>query len=387
MTILQINKLYHPWIGGIETAARDFAGHYNKREDVVVTNLVCTPGGKRRLESVDGVPTWRAATWRIKLGMPISLDFFLLFWRLAKTAEMVLLHFPFPLAFVAYWAFARSKRLAVWYHSDIVRQKLLKIPFEFFHRYALARADVILVSNKTIINQSPALRPFAHKCRVVYFGVDLKRFDEDVDTKVEQCIRKEYGEPLVLSVGRLVYYKGYEYLIEAMKQVPAKLLIVGSGPSERALKQQIAESGLSTRVTILPSVPNLVPYYRAADIFVLASCECSEVFGIVQIEAMACGKPVVNTSLLTGVPEVSVDGRSGYTVPAKNAAELARALKAIITDSKIYSNFSRHARLDVEDRFCLRTMFSSLDLALEASFEQVRVSEYRPSTGGLVPAA
>jgi len=387
LRILQVNKLYHPWIGGIETAAKDFAEHYNSRDGRAVTNLVCTPRGRRKVETVGSVSTYRAATWKIMFGMPISFDFFFLFWSLVKTADMVVLHYPFPAAFVAYWLFARKKRLAVWYHSDIVRQKLLKIPFEFFHRYAFAHADVILVSNKRIIRESPALRGYESKCKVVYFGVDLDRFDKVADADRAQRIRSEYGLPLVLSVGRLVYYKGYEYLIEAMKRVPAKLLIIGSGPLEVSLKKQIEESGLSDKVTILPSVTDLVPYYRACDVFALSSCESSEVFGIVQIEAMACSKPVVNTALPTGVPEVSVDGHSGYTVPPKSSADLGDALRIILVNADRYLLFSKNARRDVELRFCRRTMFASLDLALADSFLRILEQEVERPARQLAPAA
>jgi rhamnosyl/mannosyltransferase len=111
MKIMQVNKLYHPWIGGIETAAKHFAEHYDQRDDLSVTNLVCTPHGERRIDKIEGVTTYRAATWKIKFGMPLSLDFFFLFWKLAQTADLILVHHPFPLAFVAYWLFARRKRL------------------------------------------------------------------------------------------------------------------------------------------------------------------------------------------------------------------------------------------------------------------------------------
>jgi rhamnosyl/mannosyltransferase len=172
-----------------------------------------------------------------------------------------------------------------------------------------------------------------------------------------------------------------------MKRVPARLLIIGNGPLEPSLKKQVEESGLSDKVTILPSVPDLVPYYRACDVFALSSCENSEVFGIVQIEAMACGKPVVNTALPTGVPEVSVDGQSGYTVRPKSSAELAEALRMILADAGTYDYFSKSARQDVELRFCRRTMFASLDLALADSFSGILGQDVEHSARQLAPAA
>lgn len=352
MRILQVNKLYYPWIGGVETVAQDIAECFSGKDGVSVTNLVCQPRGKRRLDTVNGVPTYRAGSMGMALGMPLSLDFFRLFWKLAKDADVIFLHHPFPPACIAYWLFGRKKNVVVWYHSDIVRQKLAKIPFMPFIRFVLARADHIFVSNKALVKNSAVLRDFSEKCRVIYFGLDVRRFQETNDVRREMVtIQAMYGKPLVLSVGRLVYYKGFSYLIEAMRNVPANLLIVGKGPLKDALQTEIERIGLGEKVHIIDSVPDLAPYYRACDIFALPSCESSEAFGIVQIEALACGKPVVNTDLPTGVPEVSVDGMTGRTVKVRDSAALAGALCEILSDKEEYRRFSENALAEVAKRF------------------------------------
>ena len=352
MRILQVNKLYDPWIGGVETVAQDIADGLNGRDGISVVNLVCQPRGARKVEEVHGVPTYRAASWGMVSGMPLSWDFFRLFRMLAKDADVIILHHPFPLAFVAYRLFGDKKRVVVWYHSDIVRQRIAKLPFLPFIRFALRRADHIFVSNKAIIKNSAMLRDISDKCRVIYFGIDPGRFrqTDEIRRKADE-IRRAYGAPLVLSVGRLIYYKGFLYLIAAMKDVPAHLLIVGSGPMRGALEREIAELHLEDRVHIIDAVPDLVPYYHVCDIFVLSSSEPSEVFGIVQIEAMACGKPVVNTALPTGVPEVSIDGVTGRTVSPRDVAELGAALREILSDKEEYRRFSENALTEVAKRF------------------------------------
>lgn len=352
MRILQVNKLYYPWIGGVETVAQDIAEYFNGKDGVSVTNLVCQPRGKRRLDMVNGVATYRAGSFGMALGMPLSLDFFRLFRELAKDADVIFLHHPFPPACIAYWLFGRKKKVVVWYHSDIVRQKLAKIPFIPFIRFVLARAEHIFVSNKALVKNSALLRDFSEKCRVIYFGIDVKRFEETNELRREMVtIQGTYGKPLVLSVGRLVYYKGFSYLIEAMKDVPANLLIVGKGPLKDILQAEIKNMDLREKVHIIDSVPDLVPYYRACDIFALPSCEPSEAFGIVQIEALACGKPVVNTDLPTGVPEVSVDGVTGRTVKIRDSAALRGALCEILSDREEYRRFSENALVEVAKRF------------------------------------
>lgn len=365
MRILQVNKFYYPWIGGVETVARDIAEHYDGRDGISVVNLVCQPHGGQKVEKVNGVQTYRAASLGIVFGMPLSFDFFRLFRKLIKDSDVIILHHPFPLAFVAFRLFGRGKRVVVWYHSDIVRQRVTKLPFLPFIHFALRRAEHIFVSNRAIIQSSSLLHDFSEKCRVIYFGVDLAQF-RDTNEIREQAkeLREAYGVPLVLAVGRLIYYKGFLYLIAAMKDVPAHLLIVGSGPMREALDQEIAELHLEDRIHIIDSVPSLVPYYYACDVFALPSSEPSEVFGIVQVEAMACGKPVVNTDLPTGVPEVSVDGVTGRTVPAKNAGALSAALNEILLNADERKRFSETAVAEVAKRFTKEGFFAELNKGL-----------------------
>lgn len=367
LTVLQVNKLYHPWVGGIETAAAEIAEYLNHKEGIRVVNLVCQAQGRRRVEDVSGVKTYRAASWGMFSGMPISLDFFLLFKQLARSADLIILHHPFPLAFLAYKYLGLRKQSVVWYHSDIVKQSLLKIPFLPSLRFALGHAARIVVSNQSIIQHSKVLRDFSNRCKVIYFGIDKGKFAlTPALEESAESLRTKYGTPLVLSVGRLVYYKGFEYLIEAMKEVPfAHMVIIGSGPLRQTLERLIHSLGLQTRVQIVEPVDDLRPYYYACDVFAFPSCEASEVFGIVQIEAMACGKPVINTALPTGVPEVSIDQKTGRTVPPKDSSALAEALRDVLENNERYDHFSQNALREVSARFTSERFFAGLDALIE----------------------
>jgi len=198
-------------------------------------------------------------------------------------------------------------------------------------------------------------------------GIDEAKFVRTPELeKQAESLRQKYGSPLILAVGRLVYYKGFEYLIEAMNQIPsANLVIVGQGILRPSLERLIDSMGLQERVHIVDPVDDLRPYYYACDVFVLPSCEASEVFGIVQIEAMACGKPVINTALPTGVPEVSVDWRTGRTVPPKNPSALANALHDVLDNQERYDRFCRNALHEVSARFTKVQFFAALDRLIE----------------------
>ncbi len=365
MKILQVNKLYFPWIGGVETAVQDIAEHFHGRDGWIVQNLACVPKGSRLEDSVNGVPICRAGSSGMALGMPLSIDFFVQFRKRVQDADLVFLHHPFPLAFMAYWIFGRKKRVVVWYHSDIVRQKTLAKIFNPFLFFTLRRAGHIFVSNRTLVGTSKILQRFSEKCRVIYFGVDAEKFaeTESVKRRADE-IKRRFGTPLLLSVGRLVYYKGFSYLIDAMKGVDANLLIVGDGVLKSELLEKIEKEGLSARITIIDPVDDLVAYYHACDVFVLPSCEPSEVFGIVQIEAMACGKPVVNTALPTGVPEVSESGKTGITVPPKNSEALRSAIKRLVEDESLRILYGHAAKRLVSERYTKKTFFEKLEMFL-----------------------
>jgi rhamnosyl/mannosyltransferase len=172
-------------------------------------------------------------------------------------------------------------------------------------------------------------------------------------------------------VGRLVYYKGWQYLISAMSQVNAKLLIAGEGPLREELRRQVQAEGITDRVQFLgeKTPPELIPFYQACDIFALSSVR-GEAFGIVQLEAMAAGKPVVNTRLDSGVPFVSRDQESGFTVPPHDSNGLAQAINRLLEDEPLRLSYGREGRLRVQREFSVRqmteTMLKLYDEALSA---------------------
>ncbi|HEU0052784.1 MAG TPA: glycosyltransferase, partial [Longimicrobium sp.] len=182
---------------------------------------------------------------------------------------------------------------------------------------------------------SPVLRRHAERVRVIPFGIDAAHFGA-ADPAEVAAIRARHGRKIVFAAGRLVYYKGFDYLVQAMPHVrDAHLLVAGGGPLRNSLSQLAERAGVSGRVTFLGSVPDLRPYYHAADVFALPAVARSEAFGLVQLEAMACGLPVVNTAVDSGVPFVSPHGVTGLTVPPRDPAALADALDRLLDDAAL----------------------------------------------------
>jgi len=354
--ILLVNKLYYPWIGGVEKVVQEIAEGLDRKENFDISVLCCQVKGRREEEVVNGVKVYRTSSIGIFWGLPISFDFFRLFKKLSKEVKLIAFHHPFPLADLALFLFRPKAKLVVHYHSDIVRQKVFNFLVWPFINHTLKRAKKIIVSNPNLIKSSPYLKKFQQKCEVIPFGVDLSKF-EKFDKKKIQKIKEKYGD-FVLFVGRLNYYKGLGYLIEAMESVKANLIIIGEGPEKRNLEFRIKNLGLGDKIFFLPfqKEEELVNYYRACPVFVLPSIFKSEAFGLVLIEAMACGKPVVSTELGTGTSFVNQDGVTGFVVPPKDSQALVKALQKILENKKLAQEFGQNARNRVIEEFSLEKM-------------------------------
>ncbi len=344
MKILQINKFYYPWIGGVETVVQEIAEWLSEENNFKIDVLVCNDKSQRVIEEINGIKIFRASSFGIFLGMPLSFDFFLLYKKIFKNYDLLFLHYPFPLGFVAYTFFSPKKDLVVWYHSDIVRQKFLEIFFRPFHLFVLKKSKKIFVSNPNLIRSSNYLKKFKEKCVIIPFGVDLEKFklNEEIKKEINE-IKKKYEPPIVLSVGRYVYYKGFEYLIESAKNVEARFLIVGDGPLKGKYENIIKKLNLENKVFLIPPVENLLPYYYACDLFVLPSITKSEAFGIVLLEAMACGKPLITTEIGTGTSFINQNEVTGFVVEPKNSKILSEKINEILKNEDLKEKFSQNS--------------------------------------------
>jgi glycosyltransferase involved in cell wall biosynthesis len=349
--VLHVGKFYPPDVGGIESHVQALCAELSKSLDV--TALVAT-NGRGASEIFDGrVRVLRVGTLCHFEGAPICPA--LVRQIRGSKADLVHLHLPNPGAVLAYLASGHRGPLVASYHSDVFRQKLLGKAFRPILSRFLERSPAIIVTSHRYMATSPVLWSRRDLCHVIPHGIRLTEFQR-CDAEAVKRIRDKYGPRIAIAVGRLVYYKGVEYLIQAMNQVQGRLLIAGDGPLRSRLESQVRAQRLSERVVFLGHVEDLVPYYHAADLFVLASVARSEAFGIVQLEAMACGKPVVNTSLPSGVPFVSLDGITGITVPPANSEALAKAINLLLDDPARRAQYGEAARRRVQAEFSLELM-------------------------------
>jgi glycosyltransferase involved in cell wall biosynthesis len=353
MKILHIYKDYYPVVGGMENHIRMLAEGAVKR-GLEVTVLVTSTTHSTEIHSMNGVTIIKAGRLVTMASTPLSSALFM--WVRRLKPDITHLHFPYPWGETAHLMLGRSQRTVITYQSDIVRQKSLLKLYRPFLRRTLARADRIIATSPQYVRSSPHLSQVADKCVVIPMGIDLARFREARSEEVKH-LRNKYNPPLLLFVGVLRYYKGLEYLITAIRHVNARLLVVGEGPMAEEWQNLTVRLGLADKVFFVGQhVDDLPAYYQACDLFVLPSSHRSEAFGLVQVEAMACGKAVVCTELGTGTSYVNVDGETGLVVPARDASALAEAINRLLTDEALRMEMGEKGRKRAVQEFSHETM-------------------------------
>jgi rhamnosyl/mannosyltransferase len=371
MRVTMLNKYYPPHIGGVEFHVRDLAEALAERGHEVRA-IVANGGGATVRETVGGVAVTRLARAFEYASTPVAFGMKrALLDEAARpdAPDVVHLHFPYPWGEFAWLRAGIGGRVrgglptVLTYHSDIVRQKVLGTLYEPFLWRMLERVDLVIASSPNMVEHSPVLSRIAGKCRVAPFGIHVERFagtPERLTRAAELRAGAPSGgaRPIVLFVGRLIYYKGADVLVRAMASVDADLVIIGRGPLRDELGRSAEASGIAQRVAFLDPVgdADLAAWYHAADVFCLPSVARSEAFGLVQLEAHAAGTPVVSTALTTGVPFVNQDGVTGLVVPPGDAAALADALTRLISDDDLRARLGRQARERAQAEFTIERM-------------------------------
>jgi rhamnosyl/mannosyltransferase len=310
--------------------------------------------------------------------MPVSFDFIFKLWKLSRQHDILLFHNPFPLADLACLFSGYRGKIFVWWHSDIISQRKLLRVIKPILNWFLRKADVVVAATQAHIDNSNFLGPYKDKCRVIPFGLKFSDYEQVNSNNylVDKLFNKQNKR--LLFVGRLVYYKGIDVLIQAMRAVQgAELFIVGAGVLESGLKSRVRAEGLEGKIHFLGYLPfeDLKAAYADCDVFVFPSNANVEAFGLAQMEAMFYGKPVVNTNLPTGVPLVSVDGKTGLTVPVNDAGALSVAIQRLIDDDELRVRLGANARQRVYEEYSFDRM---MDKVYELCEELVNHGSAKP---------
>ena len=343
MRVTHLGKFYPPVPGGMERVLQTLCQGERAR-GVDSRALVVSTARQTVQEAVDGVPVTRAGLL-VRVGS-VSVSAALIPLLRADDGELLVLHEPNPMALLAY-AIARPRhRLIVWYHSEVIRPRWRYLAFYHpFVSFALGRAARIVVSSPALLEHAAALAPYRGRTVVVPFGLPEPVEPAAPDFR-QPLDNLRTGRPFVLFVGRLVPYKGVDVLLRAMRGLEASAVIVGDGPLREDLQREADALGIADSISFRGTLSEeaLAELYRTCDVLVLPSTTAAEAFGLVQVEAMARGKPVVSTRVPSGVPWVNQDGVTGFTVPPGDVDALRSALARLLRDEHLRTQMGEAGR-------------------------------------------
>jgi glycosyltransferase involved in cell wall biosynthesis len=357
LRIVHLGKYYPPAPGGMEAHVQTLARAQAALGASVRVVCVNHQPGPTRIERDAKVIVLRCRRWVSAAKIDLCPA---LFYHLRDLqVDVFHVHVPNPSMILA-CLFARPKTpVVVTYHSDHVRQRFRSRLFRPFEQRFYRNVLAILATSPHYAAGSTFLQAHVDRLRVLPHGIDARPFLEPrlEDRQEANRIRHHYQGPLWLACGRLTYYKGLIQAVRALRDVPGTLLIIGDGPEKARLEAEANRLGLDRRVVFLGSVPRVVPYYHAAYAFWFPSNARSEAFGLVQLEAMASGCPVINTDIPhSGVAWVSRHLETGLTVPMNDPVALADAALRLLTEPGLRDRLSAAARIRVVQEFDHRVM-------------------------------
>ncbi len=358
MKILQISKYYSPFIGGVEQVAKDCSDSLKNLHDVKVFCFNHEKGDDAY--EIDGIEVVRAGCYAKIASQSLSFSYCKNLKKIFKNynPDIVIFHYPNP--FAAHYLLKILKRypdckLVLYWHLDIVKQKILGKLFNGQTKRLIKRATKILATSPNYIDGSKFLREYKEKCEVLSCCVNAERLSvSDADIALSENIReKNIDKTICFAVGRHVQYKGMEYLVRAGRYLDdnIKIFIGGEGPLTESLKE-LAKN--DDKICFLGKLNenDLKGYLLSCDIFCFPSVTKNEAFGIALAEAMCLGKPAITFTIPgSGVNYVSLNGVTGLEVENGNIEKYAEAIKRLADDSLLRKQYGNAAKSRVEILF------------------------------------
>lgn len=375
MRILQLTKFYPPYQGGMETVVFDITERLNRRGHTA--DVLCSNTNRSTVveQAASGYRITRAANFGRILSTSIAPA---IIWHLLKqrTAyDLIHIHMPDPLTAAALFLARPRSRIIVHWHSDVVAQRRALTFYLPLQNWLLRRADAVIATSPPYLEGSPWLRKVQDKVFVVPLGTDVRASsiigqNNEEAVAIKQAaleLRSRYrNRPIVFSLGRMAYYKGFDVLIDAARKISSDAVVIVGGGGEllETHRKKVEDLGLQDRIDFIGPVPSdmLPVYYAAADLFCLPSVARSEAFGVVLIEAMAMGVPVITTNIPgSGVPWVNSHNISGLNVAPGDSTALATAIDAVTQNPELRARLRCGARQRYLNNFTADKMVDGIE--------------------------
>lgn len=362
MKILQLGRFYPPDVGGIETVIFEVAEGLNANN--IVCDVLCSNKiNKLEVSNVGNYKVIRSPSLTHILSTSISPVLIHQLKKIINEYDIVHLHHPDPMATIALLVCHPKQKIVVHWHSDIVRQQFALFFYRPIQDMLLRRCDKVIVTSQNYLDTSPHLKKYKQKSVIVPIGINAEMSSNQ--PKLDSLKARFGNKTIIFSLGRHVYYKGFEYLIDSSLFLDDRFVIIigGDGPLTSSLQQQVISKGLSSKIVFTGRIPfsEIHSYFELCDIFCLSSIERSEAFGVVLLEAMSLSKPLVATNIPgSGANWVNEHNETGLNVPPQDARALADAFIRIGTDPVLQEKFSAQSYARYQRKFTRRAMVDQL---------------------------
>jgi rhamnosyl/mannosyltransferase len=340
MKILQIGKFFPPYhYGGIETVSYNL--HNALRGKNIDIDFLGFLPMKIKQEVVIDNCVYLCKTDIDIFSTQISYSFIGVWRKMRSNYDIILINMPSPFVNVVINLLPPLKgSIMLYWHGDIIRWKVLLLFYKPFLISLIKKSVAIIAPTAIHLDQSDFSSLFHSKKYIFPFVLNIHL------GKLEAKLFN--GKKVIFSCGRLIYYKGFFNLIEAARMLPENCIvkIAGDGVLKEKLQEKINSLQLSEKVILLGKISDsdLERELGECYLFCLPSNYKAEMFGVVQVEAFAHGKPVVSTDIpRSGVSEVNVNNKTGYIVEINNPQAIANAIIKLIENESIYNDFSNNA--------------------------------------------
>lgn len=275
---------------------------------------------------------------------PFSIQFLYTLKRLSTQFDLIHYHFPWPYMDFCHYILHVKTPYIVTYHSDIVKQKILKILYLPLMKFFLNSAEKIIFTSPNLMHSNMFFKINKNKCGVIPIGLNMSDYNISIvitKRKWDIFIKKKF----FLFVGVLRYYKGLEILLEAAKDLSEYFVIAGTGPLEKSLKIKAKNLKLNNVFFVGKVTQNEKMYLlKLCYAFILPSHLSAEAFGVCLLEASIFSKPLITTNIGTGTSYININNLTGKVVKPNNVLELKNAILSLSANASMAKKMGINSR-------------------------------------------
>jgi glycosyltransferase involved in cell wall biosynthesis len=385
MKIMVVTPYFYPHIGGAENYAYNIAKGLKEEYNWEIVVITSNHEEKKYIEEkIDGIKIYRLSRWFKISNTPINPMWYFQIKNIIKKEKPDVINAHTPVPFISDVAARVCNNIPfiLTYQNDLTKGNiflnlLCKLYYFTIGNDTLNISDKIIVTSKYYAQNSNYLRKYFKELGIVHPGVDVLKFNLNVN---KGYLKKRYGNHhFALFVGQLDkthIHKGINYLLGAISLVKKEfenivLLVVGKGDNIKNYKNYAQKLSIEKNVIFTGFVPidKLPEYYAGSNVTILPTLNNSEGFGLVLIEAGACGKPVIGTNV-GGIPSVISDQKTGLLVPPKDSEALAKAIIKILKDPKLAKKMGENGYKNVKENFIWDKQIEKTKKIIEESLDK-----------------